>query len=195
MKLLFLCILASLNLTAFAQLKPIYFRGNDLISDSTKATSYGVYGKLSGENLYALKIFDLYDNLTTTGTYKDEELKVPHGNFVYYGDVNLYNSVNGTSFMLKGKNRYVTGKGSFIDGKQSGRWMTFFPDGKVMNVTTYVNGVKHGFYGLYDRKGKTIVSGSYYVGEKDGVWLYKDGKTKETYVKGVKQVETKNKRN
>ena len=48
---------------ANAQVAPIYFYGDQVISDSTLATSYGVYGKLSGEELYVLKMFDLENNL------------------------------------------------------------------------------------------------------------------------------------
>ena len=196
MKLFFLIVVFSLNLCAFAQLKPIYFIGESLTKDSTLATSYGIYGKLSGEDLYALKIFDLDNNLKTTGTYKDENLKIAHGAFVYYADVYLFNRVNGTNFILKGKTRFITGKGSFVDGRQTGRWISFFPDGKIMNVTTYLNGVKHGFYGTYDKRGKTIVSGAYNTGQKDGEWLYNNSKVvKETFIKGVKQQEIKNKKN
>lgn len=191
MKFLLLSILLSLNLSVFAQLKPIYFQGDNLTSDSTKATSYGVYGKLTGDNLYALKIFDLENNLKVTGTYKDENLTIPHGAFVYYADVNLFNNVNDETFYLKGKTRYITGKGSFQDGKQTGRWITFFPDGKIMNVTTYVNGIRHGFFATYTKKGKIVLSGMYAAGKRDGDWIYDNNKMKEYFIDGVKQEDVK----
>ncbi|MES2653459.1 MAG: hypothetical protein V4663_17105 [Bacteroidota bacterium] len=195
MKLFFLSIIFTLNLSAFAQLKPIYFRGETIVQDSTLATAYGVYGKLSGDGLYALKIFDLNNNLKATGTYKDEDLKIPHGAFVYYEDVDFFNVANNENFAIKGKNRFVSGKGTFADGQLTGRWVSFFPNGKIMNVTTYVRSVKHGFHGKYNRNGKIITSGAYYVGEKDGEWLSNNGKIKEMYVKGVKQEYSKNKKN
>lgn len=183
------------SLMGFAQLKPIYFIGESITKDSTLATSYGIYGKLTGEGLYALKIFDLDNNLKTTGTYKDENLKIAHGDFVYYADVALFNQVNGTSFILKGKTRFITGKGSFVEGRQTGRWISFFPNGKIMNVTTYSSGIRHGFYGTFDKKGKNLVSGAYHTGQKDGEWLYDNGKVKEIFIKGVKQQKSKNKKN
>ncbi len=188
MKLFLIGVLCSLSLCAFAQYKPIYFSGETIIADSTKATSYGIYGKLSGEELYALKVFDLQNNLITTGTYKDDRLKIAHGSFVYYGSIERFNEKNGTAFAIDEKERFMSGKGVFIDGYKNGRWITFFPDGRIMNVVTFVNGVKHGFYGLYTRKGKLLVSGSYLEDEKDGEWLYDNGKVKETYKKGVRQI-------
>ncbi|MEJ5995367.1 membrane dipeptidase [Pedobacter sp. Du54] len=193
MKLFFLIVLSSVSLLAFGQYKPIYFNGQTVVSDSTQANSYGVYGKLSGEELYALKIFDLGNNLLTTGTYKDEKLTVPHGAFVYYSSISAFNNTNFTNFVVKDKERFISGKGSFIDGKKSGRWIMFYPDGKIMSITTYVNDVKHGYTGQYSRKGKPIISGSYFAGERDGEWLYDKGKVKETYIKGVKQLTTSKK--
>lgn len=171
MKLFFLVIALCLNLPAFAQLKPIYLNRDIIVKDSTQATSYGVFGKLSSEDLYVLKIFDLDNNLLTTGTYKDDNLKIPHGAFVYYADLNTFNEINMENFFLKGKSRFISGRGSFDDGRKTGRWISFFPDGRLMNVTTYINGVKHGFYGEYNRKGKVIASGVYAMDERDGEWL------------------------
>ncbi len=189
MKLFLLIVLSGLSFAVFGQYKPIYFRGENIVADSTIATSYGVYGKLSGEDLYAIKVFDLQNNLITTGTYKDERLKIAHGAFVYYKSVNEFNEMNAANFVLKDdKVRFVSGKGNFVNGNRSGRWIAFFPDGRIMNVTTYVNDVKHGFFGSYTKKGKIIISGAYYMGEKDGEWLYDNGKVKEYFVKGVRQL-------
>ena len=189
MKLFLLIILSGLSLAVFGQYKPIYFRGENIVADSTIATSYGVYGKLSGEELYAIKVFDLQNNLITTGTYKDERLKIAHGAFVYYKGVSEFNEMNAENFVLKDdKVRFISGKGNFVNGNRSGRWIAFFPDGRIMNVITYVNDVKHGFFGSYTKKGKIIVGGAYYMGEKDGEWLYDNGKVKEYFVKGVRQL-------
>lgn len=191
MRVLLLSILFSVSLSSFAQVKPIYFRGDEIISDSTRATSYGVYGKLSGEDLYALKIFDLYNNLKVSGTYKDDELKVPHGTFIYYEDIDVFNTINNENFPMHGIRRFISGRGAFVTGLKNGRWLSFFPDGKILNVTTYVNGVKHGFFGTYSRKGKVVTSGVYMNDKKEGEWLSNNGKTKENFVNNVKQVESK----
>ncbi len=185
MKLSILVIFLSVNLSAFAQLKPIYFLGDMVISDSTRASSYGVYGKLSGEELYVLKTFDLQNNLKFTGSYKDAGLSVAHGNFVYYEDVDVFNRINGTNFVLKGKSRFISGKGTYTDGYQTGRWINFYPDGRILSVMTYVMGVKHGFFGTYSKNGKPIISGGYRLDKKHGEWSI--GKSKEIYEDGVLQ--------
>ena len=77
---IFLCCCFNLK----AQIKPIYFIGDSVVKDKAKANYYGVTGKLEGENIYVLKMYDLYDNLLQTGFYKDERLTIPHGRFSIY---------------------------------------------------------------------------------------------------------------
>jgi antitoxin component YwqK of YwqJK toxin-antitoxin module len=171
MKLAVLFLLVCLNFCAYAQVKPIYFRGDMMVKDSTIATSYGIYGKLSNEDLWVIKRYDLYDNLMLTGSYKDEEFNIPHGEFTYYSDVDKFNETNETNFTLKGRTRFIVGRGRFEDGLQTGRWITFFPDEKIRTITTFVKGVKHGPYYEYNRRGKIKVSGNYKLNEKDGKWI------------------------
>ncbi|SFG78566.1 toxin-antitoxin system YwqK family antitoxin [Pedobacter insulae] len=186
MKRLFFFVLFGFNLCAFAQLKPIYFLGDNVISDSTKATSYGIYGKLSGEEFFILKTYDLADNLIYTGSFKDADLKIPHGNFVYYNSIEGFNLVHDTFFFIEGKERFIAGKGSYVDGYQNGRWINFYPDGKIFSVITYVMGIRHGFTGTYSKRGKLMTSGTYKLDKKDGEWL--NGKVKDTYIDGVIQL-------
>ncbi|HTM97099.1 MAG TPA: hypothetical protein VL088_00075 [Pedobacter sp.] len=191
MKRFIFFVLFSVNLCVFAQLKPIYFIGNDVTSDSTIATSYGIYGKISGEELYVLKTFDLANNLVFTGSFKDADLKIPHGNFVYYHDVEDFNLLYKTNFFIEDKTRFIASKGSYVDGYQNGRWINFYPDGKIMTIITYVKGLKHGFSGSYDRRGKLVMSGLYNLDKKEGEWG--NGKVKETYIDGILQLPSKDK--
>ncbi len=186
MRFSFLFILFSLNFYAFGQVKPIYFSGEVVVQDSTIATSYGIYGKLSGENLWVLKMYDLYDNLMQTGSYKDENLKIPHGDFIYYSDVYKFNETFGTFFSLKQKSRFIAIKGRFNDGLQTGRWISFFPNGEIKAIVTYVKGLKNGMFSQYSAKGKIEVSGSYLNDEKDGTWV--TGRKKELYINGLLQL-------
>ena len=103
--LIFLCCCTFLQ--AFSQAKPIYFNGNRITTDAERATSYGVYGKLSGENLWTLKRYDLYDNLMLSGSYKDEQLTIPHGKFIFYGSIFDYNDENFTNFKNAKTDRYI----------------------------------------------------------------------------------------
>jgi antitoxin component YwqK of YwqJK toxin-antitoxin module len=191
MKLSFLFMLLGINFCALAQHKPIYFFGDQVVADSTLANAYGVYGKLSGEELYVLKVFDLANNLKLSGSYKDAELTIAHGNFVFYTDVEAFNQANNTNYALGEKARFISGRGSYVDGREHGRWIEFFPDGKVRAVVTYVKGIKHGFYGIYSGKGKMITSGAYKLDQQDGEWFLEGGKVRQTYVDGVLQPQAK----
>jgi hypothetical protein len=176
MKKLFLFIVVSLLFkTSFAQLKPIYFKGDEITTDSTKATSYAIYGKLSTEDLWLLKRYDLYNSLMVTGSFKDAAMKIPHGKFTYYEYVDVFNSASNTFFKFKGRERFTSGSGSFTDGLQSGTWLIFYPDGKVFTFSNFVNGLLHGPYRKYNKKGVMEIGGNYINGKKDGEWSFSSG--------------------
>lgn len=168
-----------------AQVAPIYFYGNQVTQDKDKATSYAIYGKLSTGNIYTFKRFDLYDNLLQTGSFANETLTVPHGKFTFYSDVNDFNIMYKQSFSIKGKTRFVSQEGNFVNGKEQGKWLLYFPDGNVFNSQEFVDGKLNGKFITFDRYGKSIVSGNYVDGEKDGEWLYEKDKIREIWQMGV----------
>jgi len=185
MKYLLLCCCCFICVNLHAQVKPIYFKGDQLTSDQSIATSYAIYGKLSSEELWVIKRYDLMDNLMLTGTYQDSLLAVPHGDFVFYMDVAAFNEQNGTAFTIKNKTRFNFQKGSFVNGLEQGRWILFFPDGNILNIQHYVDGKLHGEFKTFDRFGNELISGHYKNGELDGEWLLNKGTKKNTYENGV----------
>lgn len=182
--LLLLTLVSGLSISAQ---KPVYFVNDVMVSDSTIATSYGIFGKLSGQDLYALKIFDLANNLLVTGTYKDDSLKIPHGDFSYYRSIYEFNQEHETFYPSDNKARFVAAKGTFKSGSRVGRWMEFYPDGKIMTVTTFIDGKKNGFFGTYNPKGKPIETGNYLDDLKNGEWTTKGGKKRIYYQHGIIQ--------
>jgi len=177
--LIFLCCCTFLQ--AFSQAKPIYFNGNRITTDAERATSYGVYGKLSGENLWTLKRYDLYDNLMLSGSYKDEQLTVPHGKFIFYGSIFDYNDENFTNFKNAKTDRYISQEGSYVDGLEEGKWTDYFPDGKVLGYRTYSNGKLNGDIALFNYKGRRDIYGHFKNGLKDGTWYNLKKRTKEVF--------------
>lgn len=165
-----------LYVTVKAQVKPIYFHADSIVLDSTKASSYGVFGKLSAEDIYVLKVFDFGDNLLFTGTYKDDRLKLPHGKFNYYRSVNNFNEEHSTNFYLEESTRFLCETGTYNNGFKIGRWLTFYPDGKIFTIVNYVNGLKQGEYKKFDRRGRPIEEGQYLLDKEDGPWKF--GKNK-----------------
>lgn len=193
MKFVVLALLCSFTLQTYAQVKPLYFFGDNLTTDSTKATAYGVFGKTSDSELWIMRKFDLDNNLLITGTYKDTTLNIPHGQFVYYSAIDFFNQLNNERFAIKDRSRFLSTKGAYEDGVKVGRWIDFFPDGQIRAILTYVKGVKHGGFMVYTRKGELLMSGLYANDQKEGEWIDRRGRKeiKEFYVNGELQAPTK----
>jgi antitoxin component YwqK of YwqJK toxin-antitoxin module len=171
--------------TAYAQVAPVYFQGDRVTANKERATSYAIYGKLSDQEIWAFKRYDLYNNLIQTGAYKDEQLSVPHGTFTFYMDIDDYNQLYSSRFKLaKGQFRFVSQKGNFANGVEDGRWFLYFPDGNVMNYQDFVNGKLHGEFVTLDRLGKILIKGNYVDGEKDGKWILEGNDRTAVYEKG-----------
>ncbi|MFN0257073.1 toxin-antitoxin system YwqK family antitoxin [Pedobacter ureilyticus] len=167
--------------TAFAQAIPIYFNGNRVTTDKERATSYGVYGKLSGEDLWVLKRYDLDDNLLFSGAYKDEQLTKPHGKFIFYGSIFDYNYQNFSNFKNETTDRYITQQGEYVDGLEQGKWTDYFPDGRIMGYRNYVNGKLEGETAFFNYKGRRMLVGHYKGGLRVGTWYDLKKKIKEVF--------------
>ncbi|MFD0941000.1 toxin-antitoxin system YwqK family antitoxin [Pedobacter boryungensis] len=168
-----------------AQVAPVYFYGNQVTTDRNKATSYAIYGKLSAENIWTFKRYDLYDNLIQTGSYEDETLSTPHGNFNFYMDIQTFNDFHNTKFKLKGKTRFLSQQGNFVHGVEQGKWMVYYPDGNVLSTQNYVNGELSGESKTFDKFGNVEEGGNYINGKKDGEWISMEGTRKDLYDNGV----------
>lgn len=177
--LLFSCLSVS------AQVKPIYFYGNQITQDKDKATSYAVYGKLSTENVWTFKRYDLWDNLLQTGSYSDETLTVAHGKFLFYSDIQEFNNNYLTRYVIKGKTRFLSQEGYFENGLEQGKWILYFPDGNIFNVQELANGKRNGKFITYDKHGVELIAGNYVDNLKDGEWLLEKGKVREIWDMGV----------
>lgn len=172
---------------AGAQVKPVYFYGDKVTSNKNKATSYAIYGKLSDQNLWMFKRYDLYDNLLQTGSYNDEMLTTPHGKFIFYTAVVDYNNINRTRYNLNGKSRFISQEGEFVDGKEEGKWLTYYPDGNVSSYLEYKAGKMEGIYKEFDKYGNVEVSGNFVNNEKHGEWISENGTRIDTYEHGVRK--------
>ena len=173
-----------------AQVTPIYFKGEKTTTNKNEATSYAIYGKLSTEELWVFKRYDLWDNLIQTGSYSDDQLTTPHGKFTFYMDLASFNESHLTAYRLKGKTRFKSQEGTFVNGLEHGRWLLFYPDGNLLNVQDFVNGKAHGDFITFDKYGKIVIRGIYTDGEREGEWLFESGAKKVIYEKGVAKSST-----
>jgi antitoxin component YwqK of YwqJK toxin-antitoxin module len=169
-------------LTGYSQVKTVYYDEQDRpISDSTQAASYAIYGKLSGDSLYTFKKYDADGYVMVTGSFRDDSLKVAQGKFVYYDWVDELTTLNNTLPTAEGRDRYILVTGNFKEGKKSGKWYTFYPNGSLKNVMTFVEDVMNGEYKYFDSKGKLQISGTYLNGKKNGQWVLSGGRKIEQY--------------
>jgi len=178
---LLVLLLVSIVGNAFSQAKPIYFDGNRITTDKDRATSYGVYGKLSGEDLWVLKRYDLDDNLMFSGAYKDEQLIKPHGKFIFYSSIFDYNYQNFTNFTNPTTDRYISQQGEYVDGLEQGKWTDYFPDGRVMGYRNFVDGKLEGETAFFNYKGRRMMVGNFKRGMKVGTWYDLKRKVKEVF--------------
>lgn len=178
--LIFLILFGTSN--AYAQAKPIYFNDKGVTSDPKTATAYGVYGKLSTDELWVLKKYDLYDNVIYTGSFKDELLSQPHGKFTFYNSIAAYNSLNSTNYNNRITDIYVSQKGEFLDGFETGTWFNYFPDGRIMHTSNFKNGKLDGQIRFYTSSGKLVCVGQYKDDLKVGIWYNLEKKQKQIYV-------------
>jgi hypothetical protein len=176
-RLLFMLVLVLSTLSGWSQVKTVFYDEEDhVISDSTQAASYAIYGKVTGDSLYTFKKFDADGYVTVTGAFKDDSLKLAQGKFVYYDWVDDVSTLGNTLPSDQAKDRYVYVTGNFQNGKKTGRWYTFYPNGSLKNVVTFVNDVMNGEFKYFNTKGKLETSGTYVNGKKDGEWVSSGGR-------------------
>ena len=189
--ILLLCVFCSSG--SYGQVKTVFFDVKEQVTtDSTKANSYAIYGRVTGENLWVFKKYDLNDYLTVSGAFKDEALQIPHGKFVYYDWINPYDGFINQETVAKGKERYIKLSGNFEDGLRQGQWLSYYVNGQVKSVVNYEKGMAHGEFKSFNTKGDLEESGKFVNDLKEGEWLLKGGLTVVTF-KNDKIISTVNK--
>jgi len=181
-RLILLLVFASCYLYGNAQIKTVYFDEDDqVISDSTQAVSYAIIGKVSSDSVYTVKKFDAEGYMMMTGSYKDDELQVPHGNFVYYDWVQLISPLGNNLLPANGKERFIKLKGAFKNGLREGLWLTYYQDNSLKDAIQYKNNLMNGEYRHFDTKGNLEVVGHFVNNKREGSWTFKAGRVISQY--------------
>ena len=63
-------------------------------------------------------------------------------------------------------------EGMLLEGKRSGAWVAFFPDGTVQSKANYADGVDVGPTEVYHPNGNVYYSGPYTNGKPSGEWVF-----------------------
>lgn len=94
-----------------------------------------------------------------------------------------YLDTTGTKDVVAGEsvcypNGQVNFEGFYKDGKQDGKWLSFYSDGKQKAIYNYKEGEFHGKYINYFENGQVKIEGKYEKGKKVGVWKTYDNNGK-----------------
>jgi hypothetical protein len=176
-KILVMLVLLMSAVTGMAQVKTVYFNEDDeVVTDSTEAVSYALIGRVTGDSVYTVKKFDADGYMLMTGAYKDDDLKVAHGNFVYYDWVEAISPLGNYVVPAGGKERFINLRGTFRNGLREGRWITYYQSGSIKDVVNYKQNRMNGEYRNFDYKGNLETQGNFIENKKEGTWITKGGR-------------------
>ncbi|MEJ5963156.1 hypothetical protein [Pedobacter immunditicola] len=175
-KILILLLFVLCSFNGFGQVKTVFFDAKDKVTaDSTEANSYAIYGKVTGDSVYVFKKYDLDGYLLVTGSFKDDDLTIAHGKFVYYDWINPYDSFTNQEAVARGKERYITLSGNFENGLRQGLWISYYVNGDVKDVANYNKNLLNGEYKSFEANGDLKESGQFVNNKKEGEWKLKGG--------------------
>ncbi len=196
---------SALDIASEIKIVEEFFEAKDSLGNLIKKADGGyIDGKPVGthrtyDSLGRVVSSSLYDNmgkLTAVGVLDIEGNRV--GDCIYYYD--------GGSEVLRAKSNFVNDKrhgpwefyyfegeteqnGIFVNGRIHGKWVWYFETGRVKREEYFKNGKEDGTIIEYDEYGKTILTGSYTDGLKQGEWFIDYGLQTEkgNYVNDEKQ--------
>jgi antitoxin component YwqK of YwqJK toxin-antitoxin module len=185
--LLLVILLLIFSSSNYAQSK-IFLAENGSITDSLKAKSYLLIVK--ADSVLAVKQYTMRKEILMRGTYKGEDLKIPHGKFYYYFDPRLNFKIRLTEGQIDSHPaNKLESAGEYNNGLKIGVWEEYYTNGNKKNIYTYKSGILDGLYQSYNRdNGNVYLAGNYVNGKEDGEWniysLRGNLMKKEFYEKG-----------
>jgi hypothetical protein len=139
--LLLMFIISSAN----AQVYRMFMKDDGKQTDSAKANSYIIIKKLS-DTSWLMQNYDMQNRIMQAGTYKDRNLQIPNGKFVYCDRLNTYNM---SKAVLRVGNVdtaiFLRTYGEFKNGKKDGWWIDYVRNGhqEITYSTTKLNQLKY----------------------------------------------------
>jgi antitoxin component YwqK of YwqJK toxin-antitoxin module len=165
-----------------AQGYKLFIDDNGKPTDAFKATSYIIVKQVADTALF-MQQYDMENAILQSGAFKDKNLKIPDGKFVYYRKLNFYNNQTMKDILKSDTANYIMTEGEFKNGKRDGKWIDYFIGGKKREEVYYKDGVLNGPYNSYNDDRSTIgLSGNYVGGKREGEWnmFGLDGRVMET---------------
>ena len=166
-----LFLLVFVSWVADAQSGRVYLTESGKITNNRQlATSYADITKLGQGSAWFVRQFDLKDTLLSTGYYKDAEMRIPNGKFIYYDKI-----PRGPGFIFMGKLvvdsiNYIHESGYYINGVKTGIWLEYRPGGLKAVLRTYRKNLLDGLFQYYNESGKVVAEGYYVNNKREGNW-------------------------
>ena len=89
----------------------------------------------------------------TTNSNQDSQISVTENQIPEGAILQDYQSIAGLQKVVVMNNDRIAGEGDFLDGKYHGSWTSYDDQGKVKQITTYLNGLKQGTELIFDNQG------------------------------------------
>jgi len=166
-KLLLLLLCAGFTVTANAQIHKVFLNDVGAPVDSVHASSYILYSKLS-DTIWMMKHYKMNGTITMVGTYKDGNLSIQNGEFIYYYKAST------KGMKITGKidtTNYIKTTGYFVNGIKTGVWTDYFSNGHIEYLNTYKNNQLNGLAETYNYDTNTVLIRGYNIDNKnEGEW-------------------------
>jgi hypothetical protein len=156
-------------LCGFCQVTKIYVDAKGKYSgNSQNADSYILLKKLADSD-YTVRKYDMHDTLILKGTFKDAEMTIPNGKFIYYSR-NPVVYIDG--YLNTDINTFVNKVGYYSEGQKTGMWFEFEVRGVKSSSYIYNKDKLNGRFRRYNIIFNNYImeEGNYVDGKKEGLW-------------------------
>ncbi|HEY2583410.1 MAG TPA: energy transducer TonB [Mucilaginibacter sp.] len=148
---------------------------NEKTSNPQLATSFAIITQIPEDSAWFVRQFDMKDTIMSSGYYKDEQMKIPHGKFIYYHKVPINRGFTFMGKLVIDTVNRISSTGYYINGVKTGRWLQINPDGTISSASTYTNGGQDYLFQKYDEStGKVAAEGYYVKNKREGDWCQLD---------------------
>lgn len=143
------------------------------------AVSYAIIVHLPEDSIWSVKEYDMNNVILSSGYYRDEQMTVPHGKFIYYEQKSA--SLQNDTSLFDKITSVVRLTGYYVEGVKTGIWLDY-SNGTKSGLATYQKNMLNGLYQTFNiYTGKVLTEGYYVNGIREGDWCLLDADSTAIY--------------